>query len=154
MRQILRPLIIILVAMGIACWAAYPPEKKLRLGKDLSGGVSMVYTVQIEQHENATEVLAKVIDALKKRVDPDGLMTISMVAQGRDRIEISMPLPGERVKALRKAFEDELIKLGKGSVSEARIDQAVRTPAVERAAVLEQLGAGNSDRLDKLKRAA
>ena len=48
MRHLLRNFIIVLLAILLFTWGLYPPSKKLRLGKDLAGGVSLVYAVNIE----------------------------------------------------------------------------------------------------------
>jgi preprotein translocase subunit SecD len=47
----------------------------------------------MDRTENADEVIPKVIDVLKRRIDPNGLFEISIVRQGQDRVEITMPLP-------------------------------------------------------------
>jgi SecD/SecF fusion protein len=162
MRQIYKSAIIVLAVMIIMIYGLYPPEKKLRLGKDLSGGASLVYAVSIDPSENPKEVLDKTIEVLKRRVDPDGLLEITMVAVGNDRIEITMPLPSPRVKVLKQAFEDELAKLGRNRVSEASVDQAMRLPPAERSARFEELSdkdpatgkVGNPERLQLLTEAA
>src|SRR3954463_6225176 len=108
MRQIYKSAVLVIAVLLLMVWAVFPPEKKLRLGKDLRGGVSLVYSVSIASNENAEEVIGKTIEALKKRVDPDGLLEVSMVKAGNDRIEITMPLPSDEVKNLKKTFEDRL----------------------------------------------
>lgn len=154
MRPILRTAIITLVFLGVAIWAIIPPKEKLRLGKDLRGGASLVYSVQIKSGEDAKAVLAETIDVLRKRVDPDGLMEISMVPQGRDRIEITMPLPNDEVKALKKAFEDELARIGRGAVKGERLDQLLRSPADQRDAEIQKLAGGDAKRVDLLRAAS
>lgn len=153
MRPILRTAIITLVFLGVAIWAIIPPKEKLRLGKDLRGGASLVYSVQIKGGEDAKAVLAETIDVLRKRVDPDGLLEISMVPQGRDRIEITMPLPNDEVKALKKAFEDELAKIGRGAVKGERLDQLLRLPADQRDAEIQKIAGGDAKRVDLLRAA-
>ncbi len=95
MRHLVRTAILVVVVMAIFTISIFPPEKNLRLGKDLSGGVSLVYSLAIGPGEDSASTIARTIDVLKRRVDPDGLFEIAMVAQGRDRIEITMPLPNE-----------------------------------------------------------
>lgn len=134
-------------------WAMYPPAEKLRLGKDLAGGVTLVYQLDIANNEDATRVVSDTINALKDRVDPDGLLEIAMVRQGRDRIEITMPLPRQEVKDLRAKFEDELKALGRNALSRDRLADVLALPAAERAARFEELSKGNPRRkelLDKL----
>ena len=144
MRPLLKTLFLVLAVLVVFTWAIIPPDKKLRRGKDLAGGVSMTYAVQIESNEDAKAILAKTIEVLKERVDPNGVMEISMVAQGRDRIEISMPLPSERVKALRKEFEDALAEIGRNRLTQSRLQQVMQLPAGERDAQIKQLSSGNA----------
>src|SRR5437762_10990537 len=118
MRSLIRTGIIIFVTIAIAIWSIIPPEKKLRLGRDLSGGVSLVYTVQVKPGD-PPDVVAKVIDVLKKRIDPNGLSEIAMVKQGQDRIEITMPLPSPKVKKLKQDFENELSSLQGASLDDS-----------------------------------
>lgn len=154
MRNNFRILFIVLVLLAGAIYATLPPEKKLRLGKDLRGGASLVYAIQVAPGENPDEIIPQTIEILKERVDPDGVLEVSMMQQGRDRIEISMPLPSERVKALRRTFEAELVKLGRAQVTENRVDLAVRRPVAEREGALTELSAGSSTRLANLRTAA
>ncbi|MBL8759968.1 MAG: protein translocase subunit SecD [Phycisphaerae bacterium] len=154
MRPILRTAIITLIFLGVAIWAIIPPKEKLRLGKDLRGGASLVYSVQIRSGEDAKAVLAETIDVLRKRIDPESQFDISMVPQGRDRIEITMPLPNDEVKALKKAFEDELAKLGRGAIKGDRLDQLLRAPADQREAEIQRLAGGDAKRADLLRVAA
>jgi len=151
MRQVRLIAVFVIAILVAAVWAILPPETKLRRGKDLAGGVSLTYAVQIGANEDSKAVLAQLIDQLKKRVDPDGLFEITMAAQGRDRIEISMPLPSPEVKLLRQEFEDSLVALGRGSLSVPRVDALMRSGAAERAAQLETLSAGNAVRRGMLE---
>lgn len=112
MRNVIRNSIFALALLVLAIGSIVPPEDKLRLGKDLRGGTTLIYAVDIPAGADAKETLAQTISILKKRVDPSGLLEIQMVAQGRDRIEVTMPLPSEKVKALRAVYDEELSKLG------------------------------------------
>lgn len=153
MRNLIRNASISIALMLLFTWAIIPPQQKIRLGKDLRGGVSLVYSVQMRAGENPDEVIARTIDVLKDRVDPDGLYEISMIKRGRDRIEISMPLPGPEVAKLRKAFETELFKLGRAAISPSRLDELMRTPADERQKRIADLAAGDAVRGERLREA-
>lgn len=154
MRSLFKTLALVLVVLVVFTWSIIPPEKKLRRGKDLAGGVSMTYAVQIDPNEDAKAILGKTIEVLKERVDPNGVMEISMVAQGRDRIEISMPLPSERVKKLRKAFEDALADLGRNRLTQSRLQSVMQMPADQRPAQVDALSGGNATRKQLLQEAA
>lgn len=154
MRHLIRNAALCIALLLLLTWSIIPPEQKIRLGKDLRGGVSLVYSVEIRAGENPDEIIGRTIDVLKERVDPEGLYEISMVKRGRDRIEISMPLPGPEVARLRRAFEDELSKLGRAAISPGRLDELLRSSAEERQKKIDELAAGDAVRAEKLRMAA
>ena len=59
-----------LVAALCALCAWELAVKDVRLGKDLKGGVSLVYSVKVPETGDAEESIGKVIDVLKRRVNP------------------------------------------------------------------------------------
>ena len=69
------------------------PKHNLRAGIDISGGVSLLYEIKPPPNTLAGEDLAsKVAEALKKRVDPDGVKNLVWRPQGSTRLEIQMPI--------------------------------------------------------------
>lgn len=154
MRQIFKYGVIILVVLLVCAMAINPPAKKLRLGKDLRGGVSLIYTVQVGENERAEELIPKTIDAIKRRLDPDGVKDITIVKQGNDRIEITLPLPDDRVKKLRREFDEALVQLGRNQLNESRLEQAMRLSGEERQKALASLAAQSSSTAKGLDEAA
>ncbi|MDF1869750.1 MAG: protein translocase subunit SecD [Phycisphaerales bacterium] len=154
MRHFTRNSIIAIVMLALAFWAANPPSQKIGLGKDLRGGASLVYSVQIDRAESASTVIPKVIEVLKKRIDPNGLYEIQIVSQGQDRIEITMPLPSEYVKELRKGFEDELANLGVASIKPDQFERVMALDADERQSEIDRMGANSPKVLELLNQAA
>lgn len=150
MGKLYRNLCIVLALIVFFAWQTYPPAERLRLGKDLAGGVTLIYQVEIGQDEDAKKVIGETIKILKERVDPDGLLEISMVSQGRDRIEISMPLPREEVKELKAKFEEELRRLGRTSLTRERIAELEALKGDERTKRISELAEGNAKRKDLL----
>lgn len=131
-RRYLILSIVVLTACALAIW---PPEKNLRLGKDLAGGVNLVYTLDV-QKDDSPDVVARTIEVIKDRVNPDGLFEMSFVQQGRDRLEITMPLPNDQVKKLRAAYEAQLDRLKNVTVDPASLERALRLRGAERDAAL------------------
>ncbi len=154
MRHFGRNIIIAIALLVLSFWASYPPSEKIGLGKDLRGGASLVYSVELGSTESANEVIPQVIDVLKKRIDPNGLFEISIVRQGQDRIEITMPLPSEKVKLLKQQFETELSKLSVTSIDDAEFERIMRLPAEERAARVKDLGSVSESVKTTLERAS
>lgn len=153
MSKIIRNALITIAVLAFMGFSIFPPERQLRLGKDLSGGVSLTYTVQVAPGEDSKSVLARTIDVLKRRVDPQGLSEISMVAQGRDRIEITMPLPNEAVKKKKAAYEDALNALSRSAINPAAFEQMMRSPAAEREQRLAALAGSNAQRRELIQKA-
>lgn len=127
--------VVILVACALAIW---PPEKNLRLGKDLAGGVSLVYTLDLKA-DDSLDVVDRTIEVLKDRVNPDGLYEMTFVKQGRDRIEIAMPLPSASVKKLKAAYDAQLARLDSFRVDPGALERALRLSGEERTAALRAM---------------
>jgi SecD/SecF fusion protein len=155
MRSIIRQAMLVVFVLLFLGYFVFPPEENLRLGKDLRGGVSLVYSVQNRagSQSDAKEVINRTIEVLKNRVDPNGLYEISMVAQGTDRIEVQMPLPSAEVIELKREFEKELEGLAKASLTRVRIDNAIAA-TTNRAASIDELAHGNANRKKLLEEAA
>ncbi|MEQ9616481.1 MAG: protein translocase subunit SecD [Phycisphaerales bacterium] len=140
MQHTFRNLTLVLLLLALCAAAIYPPKEKLRLGKDLAGGVSLVYTVELEEDDQPS-VVDEMIPILQDRVNPSGLFEISMVRQGRDRLEISMPLPSAEVQALRDAYEAALRGFGDFELDIDAFERAMRMEGSARIAALDKLAA-------------
>ena len=128
--------------VGFCLWSVIPPEKKIRLGKDLQGGVSLVYAVKVADGANADEVLAQTIDVLKDRVNPQGILDIGMQPVGRDRIEVVMPLPNAQVRELQVAYRDAR----EAVIAEARISAADLDAALDSSNAVDRFGGDEASR--------
>ncbi len=154
MQNIGRRTFFIVILLAVFVWSLIPPEKKIRLGKDLRGGTTLVYQLEIEPGEDAKSVVTNTIEVLKERVDPNGLYEISIVPQGRDRLEITMPLPSREMQELKRQFEEALDKFATVSLTRSEVLEALRLDGDERRARLEQLSGGSERRLNLLLVAA
>ena len=119
---------LLLVAALCALCAWELGVKEVRLGKDLQGGVSLVYSVKVPDNQPAETVLGNVIEVLKQRVNPQGVLDIAMQPQGADRIEVVMPLPSAEVRELQVEAKKRLEEfLSRTQVSAAELDAALAT---------------------------
>ncbi len=144
-------IVIATVLLGVVF--LYPPETKLRKGKDLAGGVTLVYSIDLPPGESAGDVLPRVIEVLKERVDPTGQLEVSFVAQGSDRIEVTMPLPTEGVKRLRADFENVVGDISKSWMSEDELDRLLRAAPEERAQIIASSAGSDAARSEGLRKA-
>lgn len=154
MQRLWLHLAIILVVLAFLGSAIWPPGERLRGGKDLRGGVTLMYSVQIGPGENASEIMGRLIDVLKRRVDPTNQLDISITAQGRDRIEVTMPLPNERVKQLRRDFEAKLAEISEVELTQADFDLLVRQPPDVRDREIDRIARGDAALATLLREAA
>ena len=128
MQNLLWKLILIAILLIGCVFAITPPEKKIRLGRDLSGGVSLIYSVRMDDDVDKQAVLSQTIEVLKERVNPEGVLDIQMTPLGTDRIEVVMPLPSAEVKELasiyRGYFDDLLAgaQIRAGSLDQSLAD--------------------------------
>ncbi len=154
----LRTAIIVIIVLLAACvLSIIPPSEKLRRGRDLAGGVSLIYTVDTPAGgvgASGADLLAATIEVLKERVDPNGLYEISFTPLGQNRIEITMPLPTDEVKRLRAAYDAKLKELGAMAVTPADLDRILRSAPEERARAIEEAARGDASRRETLEKAA
>ena len=124
--KIVPRLILAIFVIGVCVWQVFPIDKKIRLGKDLRGGVSMVYAVSMPASGDSQRVLTQVVESLKRRVNPRGILDISLQPQGLDRIEVVMPLPSPEVRALGDEYKSQLDSLGaQMTITVNELDQAL-----------------------------
>ena len=124
MKNAWLKLLLVLAVTALCAWQL--AMNPIRLGKDLRGGVSLIYSVSVPENQPAEEVLGQVIEVLKQRVNPQGVLDIGMQPQGNDRIEVVMPLPNAEVRELQveaKKRSDEF--LAKTRLSPLELDAAL-----------------------------
>ena len=127
MKNIFWKVALILLVILTCLYAVFPIDKNIRLGKDLQGGTSLIYLVKMPDNADKATVLSQTIQVLKERVDPRGVLDISMQPLGADRIEIVMPLPNDEVRQLRAVYDEELKKLmAMAEIRPSSLDEALR----------------------------
>src|SRR4051794_11281112 len=106
MKQSPWKLVLIVVSVLAGLIAMVPPDKKLKLGIDLSGGTILVYEVSRENRpENFN--MDELISALKQRADPQGVKETPIRKIGSNRIEIILPTASdEDVEEVKKMLTD------------------------------------------------
>jgi SecD/SecF fusion protein len=119
-------LIAALTLAGFACML--PPEDKLKLGIDLSGGTILVYQVK---DANESGRMDDLINALKRRVNATGVRDIPIRKIGSNRIEIIMAKASdEEVAELKRRLTDvgqlEFRMLANRKHNQADIERALR----------------------------
>jgi SecD/SecF fusion protein len=129
-------------------------KTNLRPGIDMVGGVSLVYAIQAPNNSDP-DLSEHVMDALKKRVDPNGLRNLVWRPQGADRIEVEMPLSPEAQEApdIKKKFLAIEAELDATNVRDDEVVNAVEhSTGSERAKSLADLASDSKTRQDLFKK--
>src|SRR5690606_18848366 len=87
---------------------------------------------------------------VKDRVYPQGTRDLSIVRQGRHRIELTMPVPNDTVKELRAQFLAELDEIRSQELTSRDLDRVLRLEGDERQAAIDELSAGHEGRKAQL----
>ena len=82
-------LIIGLTLLGLI--SLWPPQERLKTGIDLSGGTILVYEVNKAGTAAGSVNLEELITALKRRINPEGVLDIPIRKIGNNRIEVILP---------------------------------------------------------------
>ncbi|XOV74156.1 MAG: protein translocase subunit SecD [Phycisphaerales bacterium] len=138
MQNLIRNSILTATLLVLCALAIYPPAEKLRLGKDLAGGVSLTYSILLSD-DDPPSVVDEMIDVLRERVNPQGLFEISFVQQGRDRMVVSMPLPTPEVKALGDEYRDALESFEDFTIDVSALQRALRQTGEQRVEALQRM---------------
>ena len=66
MKNIGFKLFCIVALLALCAWSIFPPKERIRLGKDLRGGVSLIYHVDIPDdfEGDRSDLIAQTIDVL------------------------------------------------------------------------------------------
>lgn len=161
-----RVIAIVLILFG-AIWCVFPGlvphplqtlspkvplSEKLNLkpGIDLVGGTSLLYEIKPPPGGATPPDLAeRVMDALKKRIDPDGVRNLVWRPQGSNKLEIQMPhvSTSENAQAVRKELSEAQSALETTNISPlAVVDAAQRLKGEARASRLNALAMDSETR--------
>src|SRR5580658_6584056 len=133
---------------------SFQDRLNLKPGIDMVGGISLIYKITPPTGEgtrggsNVVNLAETVMEALKKRVDPDGLRNLVWRPIGGDELEIQMPHNPQSKQALQArtdytAAQESIQTL---NVSQTEVLAALNLPPAERDARLKQLAGDNPDR--------
>ncbi len=84
-----------------------PSGPELKFGIDLRGGVNLVYQIKQEEGQSTEVDADALIDALRKRIDPNGTKQIVVRLSGAQQVEIVVPAVNEdEVAEIRRNVTD------------------------------------------------
>ncbi len=92
MRQYYYRFLVILAVIAACVYAIYPPEKKIRRGLDLQGGVHVVLEVKEAGEEKQVSDLAdRALEVIRNRIDALGVTEPIIQKQGLNTIIVDLP---------------------------------------------------------------
>lgn len=107
--------------------AEYKARGQIKLGLDLKGGSELLYEVRVNAREDRPGLTTEIIEVLKKRIDPQGILEYRIQEQGSHRILIQIP---GATKSDIEAFKKRLTRLGK---LEFKLAASMESPEYKRA---------------------
>lgn len=148
--------ILTVVLVAAALWTLYPPNKTLKQGIDLAGGTSLIYAIDTEGLSAAEEqdLAQRMIQVLRRRIDPANIQNLVWRPQGNTRFEIQMPLASKAAQQMRQEYEAALSDLLARNVNPASILRSLQESGVERDQTFARLAQGDAGRLEILKELA
>ncbi len=90
--------------------AEYKARGQVKLGLDLKGGSELLYGVRVNKNEDRVGLTKEIIEVLKKRIDPQGILEYRIQEQGSHRILIQVP---GATRSEIEALKQRLTRLGK-----------------------------------------
>jgi SecD/SecF fusion protein len=162
---------VMLILMVFACAAIFiiPPQtmfkpglsfrqrSNLKPGIDMVGGVSLIYKIKAPEggfNLGTGNLAEQTMEALKKRVDPDGVRNLVWRPIGADELEIQMPLAenSDLAPKKRQAYTEAQAQLQATNIHQSDVLAALGLPAgPKRDAALNELSQGDPKRQDLFK---
>jgi SecD/SecF fusion protein len=145
----------IVAVLLCALWFIFPRgnifHPNLKPGIDMVGGTSLLYEIEPPEGgwTQATPLSEAVMQALKKRVDPDGRRNLIWRPQGNTRLEIQMPMSAGSAesKATREAYAQATRAIEQTNIRPAQVQSAVEDmKGQERTDRLKTLAMGSATR--------
>ncbi|MBI5722367.1 MAG: protein translocase subunit SecD [Planctomycetes bacterium] len=141
--------VVAIVAIGISLLLFYG----LKLGIDLRGGHSLTFEIRTTDASGKPlsgiadrgDLPEQVISILKRRIDPNGFMSLEWRPLRNNRIEIRMPIADEQSRQAKNAYVDAREKLREGNIQRSSIREIEDSQGPDRVAMIEKIGRGDND---------
>jgi SecD/SecF fusion protein len=146
---------LVVAVLLCALWFIFPQgnifHPNLKPGIDMVGGTSLLYEIEAPEGgwTQSTPLSEAVMEALKKRVDPDGRRNLIWRPQGNTRLEIQMPMTAgsAATKVKREDYAAAQKELEDTNIRPAQVQAAVEDmKGPQQAARLDTLAMGSATR--------
>ncbi len=148
-KNLTSKIILIVVLVAVAVWTLFPPSEKLKPGIDLAGGTSLIYEIDAHglKESDKKGLAAKMIEVLRRRIDPANIQNLIWRPLGSTRFEIQMPLASAEVRQKRNEYGQAETALLSRNLSPAKILRSLEKPAQERSDLFESFAQGDPNRV-------
>lgn len=145
----LKIIFAIVLPVILAAWILYPPDQTLKKGIDLAGGTSLIYEIDTTGLDPAEQsgLALRMIEILRRRVDPANIQNLVWRPHGNTRFEIQMPLATPQARAMRAAYLEAVNQLMSKNVMPTTILRSLKKPAQQRDADLQGFAQNDPNRL-------
>jgi SecD/SecF fusion protein len=143
------PLKFAFVFVLVAICAASLALKGMRLGIDLRGGHSLTFQYEVREGEDAKYLGQEIINIVKKRIDPTGMLNLDWRLHGKNRIEVRMPAGTDEARQAKAAYSVALQRMKERNIQPSQLTRIAR--ATDRQAEIDRLVAtvGGGEQLGK-----
>ncbi|MFH1564161.1 MAG: protein translocase subunit SecD [Nitrospirota bacterium] len=93
-RNIKWNIFLTIAVTGICIFLMYPPDKKIKLGLDLQGGMHLVLevdTTKLPPGSDPSDAVDRALEIIRNRIDTFGVSEPIIQKQGKDKIVVQLP---------------------------------------------------------------
>ncbi|MCK9266633.1 protein translocase subunit SecD [bacterium] len=104
---------LIILAVAVVCiYQIYPPQKKIKRGLDLQGGVHVVLQVENvdAKDKSLSDMTDRALEIIRNRIDALGVTEPVIQKEGFDRIIVDLPGVGDPEKAIEMIGQTALLE--------------------------------------------
>ena len=100
------------VLAGISIWSFYPPEKKIKRGLDLKGGMNLILGVETDKipPEARKDAVERALEVIRNRVDQFGVAEPLIQRQGEKQIIVQLPGVVDTDRAIKVIGQTALLE--------------------------------------------
>ncbi len=151
-KNLTSKIILIAVLVAVAAWTLFPPGEKLKPGIDLAGGTSLIYEIDTHglKESDKRDLSAKMMEVLRRRIDPANIQNLIWRPLGSTRFEIQMPLASAEARQRRNEYKEAETVLLDKNLSPAKIMRSLEKPTQERSDLFESFAQGDPNRVEIL----
>ncbi len=126
-RKLIYKLLLILGVVGLACYYAFPLEKRVNLGLDLQGGMHLLLKVDTSHLEGQAKLDAcdRAVEVIRNRIDEFGVRETSIQKQGEDEIVVQLPGLTDRERAIDVIGKTAMLEFKLVSDDSAKLKEAL-----------------------------